>query len=264
MPALAFSAERQQHDYPLPGTPSLLVPIEHASKRNQVLSALPDDVLDRISPHLALVELPQGTALYEAGAPINYIYFPVNSIISLLYMMENGDTAQTAMVGSEGMAGVWAFMGRDTSPSCAVMQTSGLVLKLRATLLVREFEHNPEVARMLLRYTQTLFVQFAQAAICNRYHSIENQVCRWLLATLDRQPVNNLFVTHELIARMIGVRREGITEAIGLLQQLGIINHRRGQITIMDRPALEGLVCECYAAVKAQTHTHTMVSTCVS
>lgn len=255
MPALACSIERQKHNYPLAANTPLLMSIEHVSKHNHVLRALPDSVLDRISPQLVPVELPQGTVLYEAGAPIKYMYFPVNSIISLLHVMQNGDTAQTAMVGSEGMAGVWAFMGRPISPSCAMMQTSGLVLKLRAGLLVREFERSPEAVRMLLRYTQTLFVQFAQTAICNRHHSIENQVCRWLLATLDRQPANILFVTHELIARMIGVRREGITETIGVLENLGIINRRRGQIMITDRPALERHVCECYATVKDQTQS---------
>jgi CRP-like cAMP-binding protein len=253
MPELAFSIERHQHHYPLAAKTPLVMPLEQVSKHNQVLRSLPDSVLDRISPHLALIELPQGTVLYDAGAPIKYVYFPVNSIISLLYMMENGDTAQTAMVGSEGMVGVWAFMGRPISPSCAMMQTSGLVLKLRATLLVREVERAPEAMRMLLRYTQTLLVQFAQTAICNRHHSIENQVCRWLLATLDRHPANILFVTHELIARMIGVRREGVTEAIGVLEDLGVIVRRRGQIMITDRPALERRVCECYVAVKDQT-----------
>jgi CRP-like cAMP-binding protein len=255
MPALACSIERQKHGYPLAANKPLLMPIEHVSKHNQVLRALPNSVLDRISPHLVPVELPQGTMLYEAGAPINYVYFPVNSIVSLLQVMQNGDTVQTAMVGSEGMAGVGAFMGCPIAPGCAMMQTSGLVLKLRATLLVREFERRPETVKTLLRYTQTLFVQFAQTAVCNRHHSIENQVCRWLLATLDRQPANVLFVTHELIARMIGVRREGITETIGVLENLGIINRRRGQIVIADRPALERHACECYAAVRDQTRS---------
>lgn len=252
MPALAFSTEPLQHNYPLPEKTLLLTPLERVLRRNQVLKALPDTVLGRISPYLELIELPQGTVLYGAGAPIKYVYFPVNSIISLFYLMENGDTAQTAMVGSEGMVGVWAFMGRPISPSCAMMQSSGLVLKLRAALLAREFERNPGAMRVLLRYTQTLFVQFAQTAICNRYHSIENQVCRWLLETLDRQSANSLIATHELIARMIGVRREGVTEAIGVLQHLGIIVRGRGQIMVADRPALERHVCGCYATVKDQ------------
>jgi CRP-like cAMP-binding protein len=168
-------------------------------------------------------------------------------------MMENGDTAQTAMVGPEGMAGVWAFMGCHYSPSCATIQISGQVLKLPSHLLTHEFQHNPEAMQTLLCYAQTLFIQFAQTAVCNRHHSIEKQVCRWLLTTLDRQPVTNLFVTHELIARMLGVRREGVTEAMGNLQRLGVLVCGRGQILVKDRGMLEQHVCECYAAVQDQT-----------
>lgn len=253
MSALALTNEREQRNYPLPVHAPSLVSIAHTWKHNHVLKALPVDVWERISPHLELIELPQGTVLYEANAPIKYVYFPVNSIVSLLYMMENGDTAQTAMVGFEGMAGVWAFMGCQTSPSRAVMQISGLVFKLRASVLAYEFDHSPQATQILLRYTQTLFTQFAQTAVCNRYHSIKEQVCRWLLTTLDRQPGNNLFVTHELIARMIGVRREGVTECIGDLQRLGGISCSRGRIVVTDRPTLERHVCTCYAAVKDQT-----------
>jgi CRP-like cAMP-binding protein len=253
MPAISLNTDRQQLNHTLPLRTFSVASIEQTSQRNHVLTALPADVLERISPHLELFEFEQGKVLYEAGAPIKHIYFPVNSIISLLHMMENGDSAQTAMVGPEGMAGVWAFMGCQYSPSCATMQISGLVLKLRASLLTHEFRNNPQAMHTLLRYTQTLFIQFSQTAVCNRHHSVENQVCRWLLATLDRQSVNNLFVTHELIARMLGVRREGVTEAMGNLQRLGVVVCRRGQIMVIDRRMLERHVCECYAAVKDQT-----------
>lgn len=253
MPAISLNAGRPLLTSTAPLRTLPQASIELFSKHNHVLRALPADVLDRVSPHLELIEVEQGTVLYEAGAPIKYIYFPVNSIISLLHMMENGDTAQTAMVGPEGMAGVWAFMGCEYSPSCATMQISGHVLKLPANLLTHEFKHNAQAMQILLRYTQTLFIQFAQTAVCNRYHSIENQVCRWLLSTLDRRSAETLFVTHELIARMLGVRREGITEAMGNLQRLGVVVCRRGQIMVTDRQMLERHVCECYAAVQDQT-----------
>ncbi len=253
MPATSLSTYRPQRNYTVPVRTFPHASIEQVSTRNHILTALPANVLERISPHLELIEFEQGTVIYETGAPITYIYFPVNAIISLLHMMENGDTAQTAMVGPEGMAGVWAFMGCQYSPSRATMQVSGQVLKLPAHLLTYEFKHNPQAMQTLLRYTQTLFIQFSQTAVCNRHHSIEKQVCRWLLTTLDRRPVRTLFVTHELIARMLGVRREGVTEAMRNLQQLGVVVCRRGQVLVNDRRMLEQHVCECYATVQEQT-----------
>jgi CRP-like cAMP-binding protein len=220
---------------------------------NSLLNALPHEVLLRVAPHLERIKLAQGTVLYEAGSQVRYVYFPVDSIISLLYVLENGDSAQTVMVGSEGMVGVSPFMGCLVSPSCAVMQSSGSLFKLRASSLAHEFVHNAQATQLLLRYTQSLFIQLAQSAVCNRHHSLEDQLCRWLLTTLDRLPGNELFMTHELIANMIGARREGVTGAAGNLQRLGIINYSRGHITVVDRPALERHVCECYAAVKKQT-----------
>ena len=223
------------------------------SRYNRLLRALPADVLARIAPHLQLVELPQGAVLYEAGALIKDVYFPINSIVSLLYTMENGDCSQTAMVGCEGMVGLSPFMGSEIASSCAVMQTSGSLFKLRASLLAREFDRSRQAIQLLLRYTQTLFIQLAQSAVCNRHHSLVRQLSRWLLTTLDRLHGNELVVTHELIAKMLGARREGITEVVGHLQRMGMISCRRGHITVIDRPALEQHACECYAVVKRQT-----------
>jgi CRP-like cAMP-binding protein len=252
-PALRIDRQPARPPLPLPLRPPTLVVVAHPSRENRLLRALPPAVLDRIAPHLELITLPQGTVLYESGSLIKHVYFPVNSIISLFYTTENGDSAQTAMVGFEGMVGISPFMGCQTSPSCAVMQTAGSVLKLRASLLADEFENNPQATQILLRYTQSLFIQLAQSAVCNRHHSLEDQLCRWLLTTLDRLPGKEMFMTHDFIANMIGARREGVTAAAGNLQRLGIISYRRGHITIVDRPALERHVCECYAAVRRQT-----------
>lgn len=219
---------------------------------NVLLGSFPHDALDRLAPHLKLLEMPQNKVLHESGSPVEYVYFPVNSIISLLYMMENGDSVQTAMIGHEGMIGISNFMG-STSPDYAVMQSAGSVLRLRASVLADEIERSPQIMRLLLHYTQTLFIQLAQSLICRRHHSVENQFCKWLLTALDCSRGNELFVTHQLVASMIGVRREGITEAAVNLQRLGIIRYRRGHITFIDRAALENRVCECYGVVKRQT-----------
>lgn len=253
MQSLALRVERQPQNYPSPARAPSLVPIARPAYENRMLRALPREVLDRIAPHLELVDLPQGAVLYEAGSPVRTTYFPVNSIVSLVYVMENGDSAQTVMVGFEGMVGVSPFMGCETSPSRAVMQSAGTIYKLRSSLLAHEFAHNPQATQVLLRYTQSLFIQLAQSAVCNRHHSLENQLCRWLLTTLDRLRSNELYITQELIANLIGARREGVTGAAGNLQRMGIITYSRGHITVIDRPALERQVCECYAAVKQQT-----------
>jgi CRP-like cAMP-binding protein len=237
----------------LPVQRSPLIDQARLAHHNHLLLALPQDVLERISPHFEPTELLRGTVLYEAGAQIKYTYFPINSIISLFYVTADGNSVQTAMVGLEGMVGISPFMGCPTSPCTAVMQSTGLVLKIRSSILAPEFEHNPKSTQLLLRYIQSSFIQLAHAAVCNRHHTIEDQLCRWLLMTLDRQPSNEILITHELLANLIGSRREGVTEAAGNLQRLGIITYRRGHITVVDRPALERHVCECYEAVNSQT-----------
>ena len=261
MQSLAVRVERQGGHYPMPARASWLAATP--SHENRLLDALPREVLERIGPQLERIELDQGTVLYETGTQVRYVHFPVDSIVSLLYIMENGDSAQTVMVGSEGMVGFSSLMGCQTSPSSAVMQTSGTVLKLRASVLAHEFEANPAAMQLLLRYTQSLFIQLAQSAVCNRHHTLENQLCRWLLTTLDRLPGNEMFVTQELIANMIGARREGVTGAAGNLQRLGIINYSRGHITVVDRPALERHACECYAVVRRQTD-HLLPAACTN
>jgi CRP-like cAMP-binding protein len=253
MPSFALRVEPQGQHYSLPPRAPALVPLAPPVYENRLLNALPRQVLDRIAPHLERSEVEQGTILYDAGSQVRSLYFPVDSIVAMLYVMENGDSAQTVMVGCEGIVGFSSLMGCQTSPSSAVMQTSGALLKLRASLLAQEFERNPQATQLLLRYTQSLFIQLAQSAVCNRHHSLENQLCRWLLTTLDRQHGSELFMTQELIATMIGARREGVTGAAGNLQRLGIINYSRGHITVVDRPALERRACECYATVKRQT-----------
>jgi CRP-like cAMP-binding protein len=262
MQSLALRVERQAQHYHLPARTPSLVAVPPAYE-NRLLSALPREVLEHLAAHLERIELDQGMVLYETGTQVRYVYFPLDCIVSLLYVMENGDSAQTVMVGSEGMVGFSSLMGCQTSPSSAVMQSSGSLLKLRASLLAHEFENSPLAMQLLLRYTQSLFIQLAQSAVCNRHHTLENQLCRWLLTTLDRMPGNELFMTQELIANMIGARREGVTGAAGNLQRLGIINYSRGHITVVDRPALERHVCECYAVVKRQTD-HLMPAACAN
>lgn len=253
MQTTALSIDRAYRHNPLPVQRLPLMDPARPPPRNQLLQAFPQDVLERITPHFEPAEMLRGTVLYEAGSQIKYTYFPINSIISLFYVMANGNSAQVAMVGFEGMVGVSPFMGSPSSPSSAVMQSSGLVIKVRSNILADEFERNPKATRLLMRYTQSLFIQLAQGAACGRHHSIEDQLCRWLLMTLDRQTGNEVLMTHELLANMIGSRREGVTEAAGNLQRLGIIEYRRGHITVLDRAALERHVCECYATVKRQT-----------
>jgi CRP-like cAMP-binding protein len=219
---------------------------------NQLLGALPPAIYERLEPHLAPVTLKLGAPVYEAGGKQPYVYFPTTAIVSLLYVMKDGASTEIAVVGREGLVGIALFMGGETTPSRAVVQSAGHAFRLPSKMLKREFECGGPLQHLLLRYTQALITQMSQTAVCYRHHSVEQQLCRWLLLTADRLPTNELRMTQELIANLLGVRREGVTEAAGNLQQDGMIRYSRGRITILDRPKLEKRVCECYAAVKAE------------
>ena len=217
-----------------------------------LLGALPAHEYERLFPHLEWVSMPLGEVLYESGGELRYAYFPIDCIVSKLYVTENGASAEIAVVGNEGMIGVALFMGGGTMPNRAVVQSAGYAYRLRATMLKQEISQNGSLLRLLLRYTQALITQMAQTAVCNRHHSVDQQLCRWLLLSLDRLPSNELIMTQELIANMLGVRREGVTEAAKKLHQAGLIDYRRGHITVLDRPGLEARVCECYHVVKTE------------
>jgi CRP-like cAMP-binding protein len=219
---------------------------------NKLLAALPPQIYERLRPRLELVTLEVGASVYEAGGKQAYVYFPTDSIVSLLYVMKDGASAEIAGVGNEGLVGIALFMGGETTPSRAVVQCAGHAYRLRAKLLKGEFEFGGTLQHLLLRYTQALITQMAQTAVCNRHHSIEQQLCRWLLLTGDRLPTNVFTMTQESIANTLGVRREGVTEAAGKLQEAGLIHYSRGRITIVDRPNLEKRVCECYSVVKKE------------
>jgi CRP-like cAMP-binding protein len=218
--------------------------------QNQLLAALPTAEFNRIAPHLELVAMPLGDVLYESGGQMEHVYFPTTAIVSLQYVLENGASSEIAGVGNEGVLGISLFMGGNTTPSRAIVQTAGHGYRLKTKLLMEEFNRGGVMQHLLLRYTQALITQISQTAVCNRHHSVEQQLCRWLLLTLDRLPSNDLTITQELIAGMLGVRREGITVAAGNLQLAGCIRYRRGHITVLDRSGLESRVCECYAVVK--------------
>jgi CRP-like cAMP-binding protein len=220
---------------------------------NHILEALPHLERERLFPHLQLVPMPLGKVLYESGAALRHIYFPTDSIVSLLYVMQDGASAEIAVVGREGAVGVSLFMGGESTPSRALVQSAGHAYRLSRARLKAEFNRHGELLHVLLRYTQSLLTQMAQTAVCNRHHSLDQQLCRWLLLSLDRLDSNTLAMTQELIANMLGVRREGVTEAAGKLQKLGIIRYSRGKITVLDRPHLERLSCECYEVVKQET-----------
>ena len=224
-----------------------------ATVRNRLLAALPAEDLARLEPHLELVPLPLGWAAYEPSAAPAHMYFPTSAIVSLLYVLENGASAEIAVVGNDGVVGIALFMGGGTTPSRAVVQSAGEGYRLAAGTLKKEFECGGALQHMLLRYTQALITQMAQTAVCNRHHSIEQQLCRWLLLSLDRVPSNTLVMTQELIANMLGVRREGVTEAARRLQAAGVIRYSRGRITVLDRPKLEARACECYEVVRRET-----------
>lgn len=260
MSSLALQAEHRPKQYP--GFPSTPFPgIAQQSHQNYLLKALPPDAWKRISPYLELVELPLGTGLlHEVCALVKYVYFPTNAIVSLQCVMRDGAMTQTAMVGVEGVVGVPLFMGWETSPSRAVVQSAGYAYRMPARILKHEFEHTQPVMRLLLRYTQSLVTQMSQTAVCNSHHSLEQRLCRWLLSSLDRLPGNDIRMTQELISNMIGVRREGVTAAAGKLQQLGMIHYSRGRITVIDREALESHACECYEVVKIESETPLLLS----
>jgi CRP-like cAMP-binding protein len=221
-------------------------------RQNRLLAGLPKSESDRISPHLELIPLPLGKALYESGDKLEHVFFPTTSIVSLLYELENGSSAEIAVIGFEGIVGIALFMGGDTMPNRAVVQSAGYAYRLPGQLLKREFDRAGEFQHMLLRYTLAMLTQMAQTAVCNRHHTVDQQLCRWLLLSLDRLPANELSMTQELIANMLGVRREGVTEAAGKLQNAGLIRYSRGRITVLDRPGLEKRVCECYEVVRRE------------
>ena len=228
------------------------MPATNTPHQNHLLAALPAAEFQRLEPHLELIAMPLGEVLYESGGQLHHVYFPTTSIVSMLYVMEDGASAEIAMVGNEGILGISLFMGGETTPSRAVVQNAGHAYRLKAQLLKNEFNRAGPVLHLLLRYTQALITQMAQTAVCNRHHSVEQQLCRWLLLSLDRLSSSELTITHELIANMLGVRRGGVTEAAGNLQRAGLIRYSRGRITVLDRPGLEQHVCECYAVVKKE------------
>lgn len=225
----------------------------HTLQQNSLLAALPDAVRKRLAPDLELVDMPLGRVVYESGDKFRHAYFPTDSIVSLIYVMESGASAEISVIGYEGIVGVALFMGGESTPSQGIVQSAGHAFQLPGRSLLDEFNRHEEFQMLLLRYTQALMTQMAQTAVCNRHHTIDQQLCRWLLLCLDRLPDNRLVMTQDLIASMLGVRREGVTQAAGKLQAQDIIEYVRGQITVLDRPALEQVCCECYAVVKRET-----------
>ena len=233
----------------MPATPALAPP---DPRRNELLAALPEAEWSRWLPQLEPVQMPLGQVLYESGRTLSHVYFPTTAIVSLLYVMENGASAEIAVVGHEGVVGISLFMGGGSTPSRAVVQSAGAGFRLPSAVVKEEFDKSHPVMHLLLRYTQALITQMSQTAVCNRHHSLDQQLCRWLLLSLDRLEGNDLVMTQELIANMLGVRREGVTEAALSLQKVGLIRYARGHITVLDRPALELRTCECYAVVKRE------------
>jgi CRP-like cAMP-binding protein len=230
-----------------------VVPSVISPRQNHLLNALPSAVGERLLPHLKLVTMPHRAVVYESGVPLRQVYFPTDCVISLLYVMADGRSAEISVVGNEGAVGLSLFIGGETTTSRAVVQSAGSAYQLSGLRLREELRSHGDMLHVLLRYSQSLLTQMAQTAVCNRHHSLNQQLCRWLLLSLDRLPSNTLTVTQEMIANMLGVRREGVTAAAGKLQTLGVIRYTRGQITVLDRPRLEQLSCECYALVKAET-----------
>lgn len=226
--------------------------LPRSANHNHLLAALPAVEFERLAPHLELVPMRLGEMLYEPGGQLRHAYFPTTAIVSLHYVMESGASAETAGVGNEGVVGISLFMGGNTTPSSAVVQIAGHAYRLEAGLLKQDFKRGGLMQRLLLRYTQTLIAQTTQTAACNRHHSVEQQLCRWLLLTLDRVPLRELILTQELIAGMLGVRRESITEVAGNLQRAGFIQYRRGHMSVLERSGLETSACECYAVVRKE------------
>ncbi|MHC6225657.1 Crp/Fnr family transcriptional regulator [Pseudomonas sp. X10] len=229
------------------------MPATPEPKQNHLLAALPAEAFERLLPDLKLTTLPLGKVLYESGDALCHVYFPTDAIVSLLYVMENGASAEISVVGNEGLIGVAVFMGGESTPSRAIVQSAGHAYRLPGQRLKDEFNRHGELLQLMLRYTQALIIQMAQTAVCNRHHSIDQQLCRWLLLSLDRLQGDELCMTQELIANMLGVRREGVTDAAGKLQRQGVIEYSRGRIKVLDRVRLEQLTCECYAVVRKET-----------
>jgi CRP-like cAMP-binding protein len=221
--------------------------------QNKLLDALSAAERERLRPDLEPADLPLGDVVYESGRPLHHVYFPTDSIVSLLYVLESGASAEIAVVGNEGVVGISLFMGGESTPSRAVVQSAGRALRLPAKAMQAEFKRGGAMQHLLLRYTQTLITQMAQTAVCNRHHSVDQQLCRWLLLSIDRLASPEIKMTQELIANMLGVRREGVTEAAGKLQKAGVISYRRGHIRVLDRPNLEKMSCECYEVVRRET-----------
>ena len=228
------------------------MPTTHSPNQNHLLAALPRPEFERLSPHLELVPMPLGEAIYESGGKLQHVYFPTTSIVSLLYVLADGASAEIAVVGNDGLVGISLFMGGGSTPSRALVQSAGHGFRLSARKMKDEFDQAGPVMHLLLRYTQALITQMAQTAVCNRHHSLDQQLCRWLLLSLDRLQGSELAMTQELIANMLGVRREGVTEAALKLQQAGLIRYARGHISVLDRAGLERRTCECYAVVKKE------------
>lgn len=250
LPTTAFTCHERRLTFTPPGKCKNLMSIMHHPRQNRLLAALPDADFERLAQHLELAPMHLGDILYESGEQLDYAHFPTTSIISLQYVMANGASAEMAGIGNEGMLGVSLFMGGNTTPNRAIVQTAGNTYRLPSTQLREEFNRAGAMMRLLLRYTQASLTQMAQSAVCNRYHTIEQQLCRWMLVTLDRLASDELAITQELIAGTLGVRREGITEAAQKLQHLGMIRYRRGHIKIIDRLRLETHACECYTVVR--------------
>lgn len=224
-----------------------------ALQSNHLLTAAPSDARRRLAPYLESVHLPLGRVIHEPGDTPSHVILPTDSLVSLIYVTQGGHSTEISVVGNEGMVGVSVFMGGDSSPNRAVVQGAGHAYRLPADRLEDEFNNNPGMRQLMLRYTQAMITQVSQTAVCNRHHSIDQRLSRWILLSLDRLPTNQLTMTQELIADMLGVRREGVTHAAGKLQDQGVIRYRRGRISVLDRPRLEGLACECYAVVRSET-----------
>ena len=222
-------------------------------KKNLLLDALSATEFRRIRKHLEQVDMPLGKVVYESGRQLDHVYFPTDCIVSLLYVLENGASAEIAVVGNEGVVGVSLFMGGETTPSRAVVQSEGCAFRMSSLIIKEEFTRGRTMQHLMLRYTQMLITQMAQTAVCNRHHSVDQQLCRWLLLSIDRLDVPEITMTQELIANMLGVRREGVTEAAGKLQKVGVISYRRGHIKVLDRPKLEAMSCECYDVVRRES-----------
>ena len=230
-----------------------MISAQQSPRKNRLLAALPSSEYEQMLPELELLPLPLGWAVYETGSKQSSVYFPTDSVVSLIYSVTSGNLAEVAVTGNDGIVGIPLIMGSDATLGQAVVRSAGFAYRLKSSVLKKGFEKGGPLQDMLLRYTQSLMTQISQTAVCNRHHNVEQRLCRWLLMSMDRLPSNQLTTTQELIARMLGVRREGVTEAAGRLQDEGMIRYSRGRVTILDRPKLERWVCECYAVVRSET-----------